>query len=421
LWTPKLIIIISGDERPSMMAREQRASTLIDPASLQTRPRSQQLSSFGSSKPPQTLSRQNSLSMKPLLNFEDEERKTLQPPLAAGRLPATRSVFGVDTLWEREMTKLKEIEALETREKEERLKREEETERKSMRKKNKRKKKGRNPKDDEDVQEVLQEVSANVRVSMEPPILPDFRRAPRTVPLQTNAYDSSESEEEVEQPRPDAVAPAWHESSSDEEDARPRRTTGVGLRYPKHSNKISISNDDSEEDLPLAATIHKAAARAALGVTQTGQDSDDEDRPLSHIVLQAKAPRSTLYAENQPAYDDDDDDQPLGLRTSRFVQSRLSADDEDDVPLAFHPEQQRRTQYQMLAQQHQQQQMMMQAQMQSNMLMGASMMGPGYFAPMVHPMGMMQVPMPIPSPPLMHDEVKFGRVDRWRRDIVVDE
>jgi hypothetical protein len=404
-----------------MMAREQRASTLIDPASLQT-PMSQQ---FGSSKPPQTLSRQNSLSMKPLLNFEDEERKTLQLPLA-GRLPASRSVFGVDTLWESEMVKLKEIEAREALEKEERLKREEETERKKG-KKNKRKKKGRkNLKDDEDVQEVLQDVPANLRVSVEPPTLPDFRRAPRTVPMQADAYDSSESEGEVEQHRPDAVAPAWHENSSDEEDAGPRRTTGVGLRYPKHSNKISISHDDdSEEDLPLAATIHKAAARATLGVTQTGQGSDDEDRPLSHIVLQAKAklppPRSTLYAENQPA-DDDDDDQPLGLRASQFVQSRPSADDEDDVPLAFHPEQQRRTQYQMLAQQQQQQQqMMMQAQMQSNMLMSASMMGPGYFAPIVHPMGMMQVPVPLPSPPPMHDEIKFGRVDRWRRDIVVDE
>ena len=361
--------------------------------------------------------------MKPLLNFEDDKRKTLQPPLAAGRLPASRSVFGVDTLWEREMAKLKEIEAREAREKEERSKREEERERKTMGKKNKRKKKGRKLKDDEAVQEILHEVPTNVRVSVVPPTLPDFRHAPRTVPLQSNAYDSSESEEEGEQHRSDAVAPAWHENSSDEEDAGPRRTTGVGLRYPKPSTKISISHDDdSEEDLPLAATIHKAAARATLGATQMGHDSDDEDRPLSHIVLQAKTkllpPRSTLYAENQPA--DDDDDQPLGLRSSRFIQSHPSADDEDDVPLAFHPEQQRRTQYQMLAQ-HQQHQIMMQAQIQSNMLMNASMMGSGYFAPMVHPMGMMQVPMPIPSPPLIHDEVKYGRVDRWRRDIVVDE
>jgi hypothetical protein len=399
-----------------MMAREQRASTLIDPASLKTRPTTQRLSSYGSLKPQQTLSRQNSLSMKPLLNFEDEDGKGLQPPVA-GRLPTSRSVFGVDTLWEREMTKLKEIETREAREKEERLKLEKETERKS--KKNKRKKKSRKPKDDENVQQVP--VDAQV-LSVEPPTLPNIQRATRTVPPMTNVYDdSSESEEERVQPRPSAT---WHESSSDEDNAGPRRTTGVGLRYPKPSHKISISHDDdSEEDLPLAATIHKAAARAALGVTQAG--SDDEDRPLSHIILQAKAklppPSSTRYAENQAADDDDDDDQPLGLRASRFIQSRPNADDEDDVPLAFHPEQQRRTQYQMLAQQQHQQQMMMQAQMQSNMLMSASMMGPGYFAPLVHPMGMMQVPMPIPSPPPMNDEVKFGRVDRWRRDIVVDE
>ena len=400
-----------------MMAREPRASTLIDPASLKTRPMSQRPSS---SKPQQTLSRQNSL-MKPLLNFEDEDGN-LRPPPVSGRLPTTRTVFGVDTLWEREMAKLKDIEAQEAREKEEKLKLEEEIERRSMGKKNKRKKKGRNLKDDED----MQQLPANTRVSsVEPPTLPDIRPAIHTVPPKANANDdSSDSEEERGQPQPSAVTPTWHDNSSDEEDTGPRRTTGVGLRYPKHSHKISISHDDdSEEDLPLAATIHKAAARATLGVTQAGADSDDEDRPLSHIVLQAKAnlppPRSTLDAGNQPT--DDDDDQPLGLRTSQFVQNRPNIDDEDDMPLAFHPEQQRRTQYQMLAQQQHQQQMMMQAQMQSNMLMSASMMGPGYFTPLVHPMGMMQVPMPIPSPPLINDEVKFGRVDRWRRDIVVDE
>jgi len=420
----KLIIVVysvfTGDERPSMMAREQRASTLIDPASLQTRPMSKRLSSYGSSKSQQALGRQNSLTMKPLLNFEDEDGKTLQPPPVAGRLPPTRSVFGVDTLWEREMVKLKEIEAREAREKEERLKGEEERELKNMEKKLKRKRKGRHQKAVEDVQQV----SADARVSVEPPTLPDIQRATRNVPPKANDSDStSESEEEGEQPQPSAITPAWHENSSDDENAGPRRITGVGLRYPKHSHKLSLTYDnDSEEDLPLAATIHKAVARAALGGTQAGRDSEDEDQPLSRIVRQAKAklspPRSTFYAKNQLA--DDDDDQPLGLRTSRFVQSRPNDDDEDDLPLAFHPEQQRRTQYQMLAQQ-QHQQMMMQAQMQSNMLMSASMMGPGYFAPLVHPMGMMQVPMPIPSPPPIHDEAKFGRVDRWRRDIVVDE
>ncbi|KAF8812450.1 hypothetical protein BYT27DRAFT_6420940 [Phlegmacium glaucopus] len=413
--------VFTGDERPSMMAREQRASTLIDPASLQARPISKRLSSYGSSKSQQALGRQNSLTMKPLLNFEDEDDKNLHPLPAAGRLPPSRTVFGVDTLWEREMAKLKEIEAREAREKEERLKREEERERKNMEKKSKHKRKARHQKGVEDVQQV----PADARVSVEPPTLPDIQRATRSVPPRANdsSYSTSESEEEDEQLQPRAITPGWHENSSDDGDAGPRRTTGVGLRYPRHSHKLPISHDnDSEEDLPLAATIHKAIARAALGGTQLGRDSDDEDQPLSRIVRQAKAklspPRPT-YAKNQPA--DDDDDQPLGLRTSRFVQSRPDADDEDDLPLAFHPEQQRRTQYQMLAQQQHQQQMMMQAQMQSNMLMNASMMGPGYFAPLVNPMGMMQVPMPMPSPPPIHDEVKFGRVDRWRRDIVVDE
>ena len=400
-----------------MMARERRTSTLIDPASLQVRPISRRLSSYGPSKSQQALGRQNSLSMKPLLNFEDEDGKVLQPPVA-GRLPSSRSVFGVDTLWEREMAKLNEIEAREAREKEERLKQEEEKERKGMGKKHKHKK-GKHQKDDEDVQQI----SVDARVSLAPPTLPNIQRAARKVPPKADDYsDTSESEEEGEQPQPSAITPAWHDDSSDE-DAGPRRTTGVGLRYPKPSHKIPISHDnDSEEDLPLAATIHKAAARVAL--TQVGQDSDDEDQPLSRIVLQAKTnlspPRSTFYAKNQPV-EDEDDDQPLGLRASQFIQSRPNPDDEDDLPLAFHPEQQRRTQYQMLAQQQHQQQMMMQAQMQSNMLMGASMMGPGYFAPLVHPMGMMQIPMPIPSPPLIHDDAKYGRVDRWRRDIVVDE
>ena len=423
VWTLRLIIMCSvftGDERPSMMAREHRTSTLIDPASLQTRPMSKRSSSYGALKPQQALGRQNSLSIKPLLNFEDEDNNALRPPTVAGRMPTSRSVFGKDTLWEREMAKLKEIEA---REKEENLKQEEKRERKNMDKKKKHKKKGRHQKDDEDVQQV----SATARVTVEPPTLPDIQHATRRVPPKVNANDSdatTESEYEGEQPQPSAITPGWHDNSSDDEDAGPRRTTGVGLRYPKNSRKISILHDnDSEEDLPLAATIHKAAARAALGVTQAGPDSDDEDQPLSRIVLQARAKlspsRTTFQMKNQPA--DDDDDQPLGLRISRFVQNRPNADDEDDLPLAFHPEQQRRTQYQMLAQQQHQQQIMMQAQMQSNMLMSASMMGPGYFAPLVHPMGMMQAPMPVPSPPPVHDEVKFGRVDRWRRDIVVDE
>jgi hypothetical protein len=41
------------------------------------------------------------------------------------------------------------------------------------------------------------------------------------------------------------------------------------------------------------------------------------------------------------------------------------------------------------------------------------MMGSGFFAP---PMMMQQAPM---AP--MHDEGKYGVVDRWRRDVAVEE
>ncbi|KAF8165359.1 hypothetical protein B0H34DRAFT_793756 [Crassisporium funariophilum] len=421
--------VFKGDERPSMMAREQsRSSTLIDPASLQARPTTQRLSSYGSSnsKSPQALGRQPSITMKPLLTFEDDGNKTLQPSPVANRVPNSRSVFGVDTLWEREMVKLKEIQAREVVANEEKRKAEEETERKKTEKKNKGKKKAKSNLATEDPK---MNPSVEPRVSVEPPTLPVIQRASRRPPPKGSESDAtSESEDDDLQPRAHATeTPAWHAGSSDDEDAGPRRMTGVGPRYPKPTRKLSVPVDnDSDEDLPLVATIHKAVARAALGGMQTRlQDSDDEDRPLSHVIRQAKTysspPRKTFSKLSVPRNDgDDEDDQPLGLRASRIHPNHAKGD-EDDLPLAFHPEQQRRTQYQMLAQQQQQQQqMMMQAQLQSNMLMNASMMGQGYFSPMMNPMGMMQMPMRIPSPPPIADEAKIGFVDRWRRDVVPD-
>ncbi|KAF7355282.1 hypothetical protein MSAN_01444500 [Mycena sanguinolenta] len=105
--------VFTGDARPSMMARPQaqRRSTLIDPASLQDRPDSmgrpltQHMDSFGS----QPALGQNA-GNGPLLKFDDGD-KMLRPGMT--RAPNSRSVFGVDTLWERELVKLKEIEAQE--------------------------------------------------------------------------------------------------------------------------------------------------------------------------------------------------------------------------------------------------------------------------------------------------------------------
>jgi hypothetical protein len=65
----------------------------------------------------------------------------------------------------------------------------------------------------------------------------------------------------------------------------------------------------------------------------------------------------------------------------------------------------------------------MQAQMQNNMFMNAhaSMMGGFYGAmPLMNAVVPMPAPVPVPSPPPVLNDANFGRVDRWRRDIIVD-
>lgn len=412
-----------------MMARDQqRASTLIDPASLQVKPSTQRLSSYGPQNTQQGLARQSSLTMKPLLNFDDEGNKPLQPSPAANRVPAARSVFGVDTLWEREMAKLKEIQAMEEKENEERKRKEEEEELKRQKKKDKRNKKNKKPVPSEPE---APESTIEPHVPAEPPMLPVIQRAPRRGPPKPSDSDESSESSDDNTPLPAAEkAPSWHVGSSDEDDARPRRTTGTGPRYPKRIKKASVpppAADDSEEDLPLVATLHKAQVRAATSGQNHPVGSDDEDQPLSHLLQRSYSNSIQIKPNpilpNRSRESDEDDDQPLGLRASRITSNIPSAGDEDDVPLAFHPEQQRRTQYQMMAQQQQQQQMMLHAQMQSNMLMNASLMGSSFYPPPVMnslAMMQMQVPVPIPSPPPIQDEAKFGLVDRWRRDVVIE-
>ncbi|KAF8076369.1 hypothetical protein FPV67DRAFT_1664650 [Lyophyllum atratum] len=146
----------TGDQRPSMMARgsNQRLSTFIDPAALQSRPTSQHMPSFGSQGSQQALGRRNSANIKPLLNFEEDDKV---------------AVFGVDTLWEKEMVKLKEIEAREKQEAEERKIREEAEE---ATKKKKTKRKGKSKTATPDPESVAPEIPAPPMVSIEPPSPP---------------------------------------------------------------------------------------------------------------------------------------------------------------------------------------------------------------------------------------------------------
>ncbi|TFK43546.1 hypothetical protein BDQ12DRAFT_675151 [Crucibulum laeve] len=425
--------VFTGDQRPSMMAREQsRSSTLIDPASLVTRPLSQRLSTFVPSGSQNALTRGNSMTIKPLLTFDDDNQG-LQPPVGASRIPSSRSVFGVDTLWEREMAKLREIQAQEQIDEEERRKREEEESRRKMEKKQK-KGKGKMKPSPETLKELGESVTAlpASEVPVAPPILPDIQRASgRSRPPvgeEDNVDDDDESDEN------DGLVPVraipqstgWHAGSSDEEgDAGPRRTTGVGLRYPQKNQQPPPAELDSEEDVPLAATLNRVIDRVMAPPTRH-IDSDDEEQPLSQLLQKTKTNLPSVdfnrLSLNPHPQADDDDDQPLGLRTSRVPSTFISGQqvDDDDKPLAWHPEQQRRKEYHIMAQQQQQQQQMM-MQMQSSMFFAPSVMSSGFFPqPMINPMMMMQPPMSIPSPPPIHDNAKFGRVDRWRRDVAVE-
>ncbi|KAJ7095369.1 hypothetical protein B0H15DRAFT_829272 [Mycena belliarum] len=421
--------VFTGDDRPSMMARPQaqRQSTLIDPALLQVRPVSQgrpltqHMSSFDPQGSQQALDRRNSVNAKPLLNFDDD--KLLRPGASAGRVPNSRSVFGVDTLWERELVKLKEMEAKEKIEEDLQRAKEAEAE---ARESKKRGRKARR-KDKSDAQDYLPQPDAtnvDTRIASSPPVLPAISPALKRPPPVNDDSDSEESER-AGPLRPQDGAPEGWLSSDDDEDGGPTRTTGTGPRFVKKSRGSvpHAAADDSDEDLPLAATLDRVAQRATQ-LRPSAEDSDEE-QPLSVLLQKTKLSLPSINFDRRSlpngAEDEEaEDDQPLGLRASRVLPSSSSVrgdGDDDDVPLAYHPDQQRRSQYHMMAQaaqQQQQQQMMMQAQMHNSMFFSPQpMMTPPFFGP---PTMMQQPPM---AP--MHDEAKYGRVDRWRRDVAVEE
>jgi len=443
-----------------MMARgpTQRPSTFIDPNSLRQNPASQHLLTGSETRP--NIARRGSRGGKPLLNFDEDRSPGLQMSPNTGRVPA-RSVFGVDTLWDREMARLKEIEAQEAEER----RQQETAETAQAQKKSKKKKKRKGKSVPQDVPVVPVEEPMPIEPE-EPPVRSVIQKGITRGPPPPKDYESDSTSElsdaeAPQRPPPNADADGWHSGESDNEVGGPVRTTGVGPRYPNRGRTLPTAvqsvglprdEDDSEEDIPLAATVSRAVQRAThFGLPGVENLDSDEEKPLSQLLARSKVdPESTDYlpASATPGHvavnggndkeegsddnDDDDDNKPLGLRVSRFIpsQSQLGnlnagdGDDDDDRPLAFHPEQQRRTQYNMFLQQQQQQQqqqLLIQAQIQQNIMFSTpSLMGSGFFGPPALPQVMPFVPpaASISPPPGAPDTTKFGRVDRWRREIV---
>jgi hypothetical protein len=449
--------VFTGDERPSMMVRGQirRSSTLIDPQTL-GRPPSQNLDDMITPNPRQSLLRRNSSGSKPLLDMGGEKAPSNLGPGAEQLLSKSRSVFGVDTLWDLEMVKLKKMEAEEKAEAEARKKREEEEEERRSKKKKKGKAKGKGS--TIALESTSPDLPSGSRTGSAPPTLPVIQRPilKRAPQVDDESESDSDNEHAVPKATLEKAADRWVSESSDEEN-EPRRTTGVGLQYLSNASASpqypQLNGDDSEEDLPLTAAAQRVVRRASrlgrLGVDDDSEedipltaaaarivkratqlshhaDDDDEDKPLVDVINRARSVNFDGRSRADEDEDEDEDERPLGLRASRLPLASqtslpfIGGEGDDDKPLAFHPEQQRRTQYQMFAQAQQQQQMMMQAQMQNSMFFNPAMMGSGFFTPMAVPPMMMGVPMAPPSPPPAHDAGKYGRVDRWRRDVAVE-
>ncbi|KAG7096978.1 hypothetical protein E1B28_004374 [Marasmius oreades] len=414
--------VFTGDDRPSMMKR----GTLIDPESLR-RPVSQTIGPG--------LSRRGSLNSQPLLKFDDEHG----PHSSQQPVPQVRSVFGVDTLWEREMAKLKVIEAQEAAERE-RREREEAAKSKKNRKKGKKGTEhlGNDGEGSSPQHLPVQAVTLNggrgddfPKVSDVAPVLPDIptsRSAGRSA-LSANAPvirgpppviddNGSDSEESIRESRKPTKTEGWHSSEEEDGDDSRRRTTGVGLRYPNSKADLNrplpaneLRRDDSDEDIPLSMTMQRSTLRTTQ---QFQEDESDEDKPLSIFLDKTRLNLPPVNFDGPKKSQDDGDDEPLGLRTSRMIPSSHGHD--DDVPLAFHPQQQFKSQHQMLQQQQMMQQQQQQMMMQNNMFFTPSMSG--FFPPMMP--SMLQVPIPMPSPPPVQDTSKLNRVDRWRHDVAIE-
>jgi hypothetical protein len=380
------------------MSRGQlrRSSTLIDPATFEDRPPSQ---SFGN-RPP--LTRKGSSGSKPLLDFSGDA--PISPGAVNGRIPNSKSVFGVDQLWERELGKLKEIEAAEKVEEEEQKRREDEKAAKKAKGKGKAPLQPPSPSTEE-------AIPRQSKVSDLPPTLPVIEKAttrrprPPILPEVDSDSDSEASENEAKAKaaaRQVSEAGGW--GSSDDEDRR--KTAGkagsdseddVPLARQLQLPSIRVPSPDSEDEKPLAKVLERKSIVPDINFDdllggsgsprKTAPAGDEED----DTPLAVRHPRAQSIISHSAAHDDDDDEKPLGLKQAQ--------------------QQQQQAHFNLMAQQ----QMMMQAQLRNSMAFGAPSMLSGFSPFMMPPPAF----SPGPAAP-MHDPAKYQIVDQWRHDVAAE-
>ena len=432
-----------------MMQRNSAANrnTFIDPDSLNSRPSTQYLS------PTQVQEelRRKRASGAPLVNLEPEN--TLTPPNRPG-VTNTRSVFGVDKIWERELAKLKAAEQAER---------------------------------DEDAK--LKALDARLdqkRKSTAEGLSPGLSLPQMASPLGSNSPDGSAVERPGMGSRRESAASlgarGWFNSPESEDEAEGsadrRASIASQLKTPNFPRKVSAVSslpqipsgglDSDEEDVPLAQQLAKRGpgGRQNSRPSAPPESDSDEDKPiaaLKHKPAAAKSSsgfglpsvnfdgRGSIGAElgsgtkrsNTNADDSSEDEVPLAVRHPFNRMSSMPAalkggdadSDEDDKPLgvkysasvAGGPASQMQSYQQQLMMQQQmlQQQIMMQtqAQMHASMafsggMMNPAMMGGGFGAPFA-PQAMSMQSLNINPLGGMQDmqTAQHSRVESWRRDV----
>ncbi|WVQ99084.1 hypothetical protein IAU59_006216 [Kwoniella sp. CBS 9459] len=395
--------VFTGDARPAMMAR----STMYDMPTVSISPTSPDLQGhpYPSSRPSSMLPGQLAMQQgpdqgqgqgrAPLLAFDSNGELHPTSPggpmgpsvrgagdAAAGRIAKSKSVFGVDQIWEKEMSKLRQIQederkAAETRraiEEAKKLAEEEKKKRKS------RKGKGKDtmsvvvPEEDtRPIEEVLG-ISPIKRAHDLPPALefepeqapppPPASASPEKGPRsgENEAIDNDDergeshseraedegSHAEHSSPRPQASAADEASSSDSDSDADiplsrlapPRPALGGGSKAPPKVPANQESESDSDEDVPLSK----------LSIRSPGASSNSHSQRLSQplgslgLSLPTFSPTGTTPngpGQNRTGADDeeeDEDDQPLAVKQARArgLKPITKADIiEDDLPLGY--------------------------------------------------------------------------------------
>ncbi|KAG9040175.1 hypothetical protein FRB95_000104 [Tulasnella sp. JGI-2019a] len=456
--------VFTGDQRPSMMSRtvvpRNANSTFIDSSEL--RPSSSYLSPAQVQEDLRKKRASGVPLAAPLVTFDHDQSPTGPPPgPSRPNMPNSRSVFGVDKVWERELAKLnaaKEADALEKAK-----------------------------------LDALEARMADKKQSARNSTLPPSASAPNSLnsagqpataaavgiaPVPVDELGQKGTLTSGEGGRRESAATlgaqGWFNgpASDEEEDLQdPRRVSSSSLTggKPSYSRKVStpsglpqipsgkFDESDEDEDVPLAQQSRRTRVPPPPQRPVAADSDSEEDKPIAALKSQrSQSNKNTLGEFDLSAINFD---KPLDTTTTgQGMEKEESSDEEDEIPLAVrHPTASRISsfmvpptggggandsdeddkplgvthrasmapsmnfqQQQMFQQQMLQQQIMLQTQAQMRASMANPMMNPAAFGMPFAAAPMSMHSLQAPPPHAMHTQAaaQHSRVDQWRKDVM---